>query len=257
MPRIKRTCPVCGKTYNGYPAQSRSDNQTLICPECGMQEAVMTALLADYSFARQFLSFDVVPTRAYKEQLDDIPHFEMCDLSIVYRIRLSEENFQLKSILITNDMLRNYGMSQAMLKKDTSENVSGRFPVVYQSLKGLFRDTLGITDECASSDPGDIMYAATVKSHVRGAGVLAYPDFFEKTAELLRGDFFVLPSSIHEVIVLKDTADFSANELVEMVRDINETVVSPVDRLIDNAYHYDHTNHIFETAVEYEKRKSL
>lgn len=35
-----RTCPLCGKTYEDYPAISRKDNETEICPECGIREAL-------------------------------------------------------------------------------------------------------------------------------------------------------------------------------------------------------------------------
>lgn len=34
------TCPVCGRDFTGYPALSRKDNETLICPECGQREAL-------------------------------------------------------------------------------------------------------------------------------------------------------------------------------------------------------------------------
>ena len=37
----KRECPLCGKTYTDYPALSRKDNVTEICPECGLEEALM------------------------------------------------------------------------------------------------------------------------------------------------------------------------------------------------------------------------
>lgn len=33
-------CPICGKQYFGYPALSRTDNKTLICPDCGVAEAI-------------------------------------------------------------------------------------------------------------------------------------------------------------------------------------------------------------------------
>ena len=35
-----RTCPRCGKAYDGYPALSRKDNVTEICPDCGREEAL-------------------------------------------------------------------------------------------------------------------------------------------------------------------------------------------------------------------------
>ena len=35
-------CPLCGKTYHGHPALSRTDNKTLICPDCGTRQALQT-----------------------------------------------------------------------------------------------------------------------------------------------------------------------------------------------------------------------
>ena len=39
---LTATCPKCGKVYVGRPALSRDDNQTLICPDCGVREALAT-----------------------------------------------------------------------------------------------------------------------------------------------------------------------------------------------------------------------
>ena len=38
----KRTCPLCKNTYYSYPAISRKDNKTEICPDCGIKEALLT-----------------------------------------------------------------------------------------------------------------------------------------------------------------------------------------------------------------------
>lgn len=35
-----RICPVCKKAYEGYPALSRTDSKTEICPNCGTLEAL-------------------------------------------------------------------------------------------------------------------------------------------------------------------------------------------------------------------------
>ena len=50
MKEVKsRVCPVCGKTYHDYPALSRKDNQTEICPECGIREALDDAGIAPWT----------------------------------------------------------------------------------------------------------------------------------------------------------------------------------------------------------------
>ena len=38
--RILRTCPICGREYSEYPALSRVDGLTPICPDCGTREAL-------------------------------------------------------------------------------------------------------------------------------------------------------------------------------------------------------------------------
>lgn len=47
------------------------------------------------------------------------------------------------------------------------------------------------------------MYVASVPDKISGAGVIAYQHFMNQAAERLGGNFFVLPSSIHEIILVK------------------------------------------------------
>ena len=35
-------CPLCGRLYHGHPALSRTDNETLICPDCGTRQALQS-----------------------------------------------------------------------------------------------------------------------------------------------------------------------------------------------------------------------
>ena len=65
----------------------------------------------------------------------------------------------------------------------------------------------------------------------------------------------MLPSSIHEVLLLPDDGKTDYHELAEMVQTINETQVAPVDRLSDNVYHYDKTDKVFELAEKTAGRK--
>lgn len=39
-PQISAVCPLCGENYNAPPALSRADGQSLICPDCGIREAL-------------------------------------------------------------------------------------------------------------------------------------------------------------------------------------------------------------------------
>ena len=63
------------------------------------------------------------------------------------------------------------------------------------------------------------------------------PDILQKSSELLQDDLLLLPSSVHELIVLRATgADY--RELKRIVREINDTVVDPEEILSDSVYKY-------------------
>lgn len=105
-------------------------------------------------------------------------------------------------------------------------------------------------------DPDEILFVAGVPDQTHGAAVIAYPNFFENAAEKLGGDYFIIPSSIHEVLLVKDTGEMNARDLAAMIREVNATEVAPEDVLTDHAYHYDSKEHIFESADKFEERQA-
>ena len=88
-------------------------------------------------------------------------------------------------------------------------------------------------------DPGFLpLYVGTNTSSHFGAGILAGgSEAFRRMASRIGTDeFFILPSSLHEVLLLEDEGQFDLRELLAMVREINAEVVAPQDRLTDNVY---------------------
>ena len=86
--------------------------------------------------------------------------------------------------------------------------------------------------------------------------MIAYPNFFEDAAEKLGGDFYVLPSSIHEVLLVRDNGEMTAKDLEAIVREVNATQVAPEEQLTDHVYHYDSKEHVFEMADKFEERQA-
>ena len=98
------------------------------------------------------------------------------------------------------------------------------------------------------------LFVATVPDKVQGASVLAYQNFMEQAAERVGGDFYVLPSSIHEILLVRDDGSMNRADLEDMVRTVNATEVQPEDILTDSVYHYDSKDKVFELAEKYEER---
>lgn len=102
--------------------------------------------------------------------------------------------------------------------------------------------------------PESPMWVATVEGGMNGASVTQLPDFLQEAAERLGGDYFVLPSSVHEVLFIRDDGSFEREALETMVKGVNATEVSEADFLSDSVYHYDSDDHIFEKATTFESR---
>ena len=95
------------------------------------------------------------------------------------------------------------------------------------------------------------IYVATVPDKVHGAGVLAYQDLMEQAAERAGGDFYILPSSLHEVLIVPDNGEMGLKDLEAMVKEVNATQVAPADKLTDSVYHYDSQAKIFELGEKF------
>ena len=97
-----------------------------------------------------------------------------------------------------------------------------------------------------------IMTVITNVQGINGAAAIFYPDQMDKIAEGLGGDYFILPSSVHETLVVPDDGKMSFLELRSMVTEINATMVNPSERLTDEVYHYDSKDKVFEKAATFD-----
>lgn len=82
------------------------------------------------------------------------------------------------------------------------------------------------------------LYYATNRSNEEGASVILIPEWMEQISQKMSGDYYIIPSSVHEVIILPVIAE-DINVLTKIVREINKEVVAPKDRLSNTVYRYD------------------
>ncbi len=211
--------------------------------------------ISDYNQIRNRLTVDLVGQDLNRDRLKDIPHFDMADLSVVYRIDLTDEMERMDgrtSVLVTNQLLERYGVSPEQLHQDAVENASRQEPAVVRSM-GMVLAGMDAMPPLKEEDIPPLL-VATNPSMTFGASVVAYPGFMEKAAEQFQGNFFILPSSVHEVLLLKDDGKADYRDLEAMVYQINRTEVEPQERLSDHVYHYDSREKVFELAEKYEAR---
>lgn len=215
--------------------------------------------LTSYEAMKNTLSVEVINAETNAELLSKIPHEQMEDMAVVYRFVVASDENGRSSILVTNNMIDMMGVSKEQLKEDALENAPKIRPAVIQGMTEIMLEMIpkeeaemfGIMDVM----PEEMMYVASVPDKNAGAGVMAYQGFMNEAAAKLGGDFYIIPSSLHEIILVPDQGNMDYRELETMVKEVNATEVSPEDKLSDSVYHYDSKEHIFELAEHYEERQ--
>lgn len=211
--------------------------------------------LQDYDQMKEKLSMEVVSAERNADLLEKVPHKDMEDMAVVYRFVLDSDSDGRGSILVTNQLMDNYGITAEQLHADALQYAPVIRPAVIQTMAETLLEMMGPeAKDMIPVLPDDPLFVATVPDKIQGAGVLAYQDFMEQAAERVGGDFFILPSSIHEILLVRDDGTFDINHLEDMVKQVNETEVAPEDLLTDSVYHYDSKEKIFELAEKYEER---
>lgn len=202
--------------------------------------------IIQYDKAKEYLGVQLVNTRANKKVLEDLTHREIEDLSLIPVIRFpTPEQDGYMSVKVTKRIQKEWGVSTDQIFEQAWNNeelpillgISG-YDSCWESGCNLF----GM--ESIDENSQYVMYALRNDRGLDGAAVIAYPGVVEKLGELFPKGYFVLPSSIHETLILPKGKEELYTEielkgLGRMVRDINQNHVRREEVLSDRIYEYD------------------
>ena len=207
--------------------------------------------LKDYESLCSNVMMEAVSREKNAEYLQNIPHFDMADLSIIYRLNVGRDrNHDIGVVTVDNQLLSSMGISQDQFQKDVFEKaLAGEPPILKPLAEVMDMNFIG-----EDSEPEGGLFLATNRDALYGASVIAIPGFLDQAAEKLGGNFYILPSSVHEVLFLRNDEAVDVRELESMVQEINAAIVSPEEQLSDRVYHYDSQEKVFELASDYEQR---
>ena len=219
------------------------------------KEGDVKAFITDYDQVKNYTFFRLVPGDS--PVLKEAPHRKIQDMALVVSVHLvnfSDENGK-SVVVVTKPLMEMYGVDENQLFADAEKNSISKEPIVFTPLVDMIKNLIENDEIPSPEDVGIVTYIATNKTGFHGAAVAAYPEFCEQAAEKLGGSFFMLPSSVHEFILIKDDGRQKAKDLNKMIRNVNETVLEPRDFLSNQCYHYDAKTKVLETGVKYDKDK--
>ena len=182
------------------------------------------------------------------EYLSDKPYTPIADLAAVYYIGIGFSDYGYGSVVINNQILESYKISVEELHAIALQNMQkdkARLLPMTDILKGLLSDTSDISDFEQTNVP---MFVLTNEEKINGASKLLDSITMDEVAKRIGTNFYILPSSIHETILVTAT-DCSISELEKMVMEVNETEVAAEEILSDHVYRYNYDSHCLEIAA--------
>ena len=137
---------------------------------------------------------------------------------------------------VTNDMAESWKIPKAELFQIALENTQKSDEVKFQSMNEVMSE---IMTGNAEEDFDSPMYVLTNKDTQYGATVALYPDVLKQISRQIGSDYYILPSSVHELLILrKKDCDITEKELRSMVREINQSIVEPEEILGNEVFEY-------------------
>lgn len=218
------------------------------------KEQDVKSFISDYEKVKDNTYLRLIPGDS--PILKSTPHRMIEDMALVVNVHLdsfSDEHGK-SCVVVTKPLMEMYGIDEAQLFADAEKNSLANEPMVFKPLLDMVKDLISNEDIPNPEDVGIVTYIATNQSGFQGAAVAGYPDFCEKAAEAIGGSFYMLPSSVHEFILIKDDGTPKAKDLNRMIKNVNETVLEPRDVLAAQCYHYDAKAKVLETGLNYAQR---
>lgn len=208
-----------------------------------IETSIDSSMFTDFDNVKNNLGIKLVNTKKNEKFLESVPHKEFLDLSVIYQVEVRiDENTG--SFTIRNELMNKYGITLDELHKEALDSMKNRKVV---TIIGMIEKIASLTMPAESFEKLKELNAFEIldngmiyisnETKILGATAILYEDTLKKLADIFKEDYYILPSSIHEVLAVKATGIY-VEDLKAMVKETNAEHVEPDEVLSDNVYHY-------------------
>lgn len=217
--------------------------QVWACYEkCRMNQSMSMDFFLDFGNARKRICYKLINYEKNQNLLKEVPHRKYLDLAVVYYYFLENEGFESATILIRNEHLKEWEQTEEELfraaKTNTTKLLQNDILHISEILSEFGTESFAEENSIRESS----MYICSNRARTFGATALMEPELLKEFAEQKGKNFFILPSSIHELIFLpfdcEEDFEDTADKYACMVRNVNETQLEEQEILSDHVYFY-------------------
>ena len=193
----------------------------------------------DFEKVRELIFYKLVNFEANKALLEDIPYTRHLDFAIIYCVYYKDDEIGSGSILIHNSHLEAWGCTTQDLAGLAEKNTPQLCPIAVSTMMNVLQECGADTEELSLCEETPVpMHIMTNEAKVSGAITILYQDALKNFADSIHSDVVILPSSVHEVILLPLQEEEGFQELRNMVYEVNRSQLAREDFLSDNIYLY-------------------
>lgn len=201
---------------------------------------INTAGLLQWDVIKRHIYAKLINAGWNKEGLGAVPHRRFLDLAVVYYIKLDGAEDGMMSMTIRNQYMELWGLDEGSLYQAAAANMRLNGRPCFEDIEAALRHMAPEGMMPLFNAGVDIrMYVLTNKDGVFGAAEILDSNTLRAIGGRLGDDFIVIPSSVHETIIVPAGAAPEYSELADMVCEINATHVSAEERLSNHIYRYD------------------
>lgn len=179
----------------------------------------------------------LVSLKMNQSLLESRPHRIIEDLAVTYHITVSGMVDGMASAAITNDILKNWNVTLEEVDAAATKNLQTMQRSTIKSMSEVLSTMMGLEDPVLDMDLG--LYVCSNESQVFGASCLLDKNFMSHVVEQYGedGQVTIIPSSVHEVLIVGNNFDKSA--LTSIIQDVNQNTVDIEYQLSQHPYVYD------------------
>lgn len=170
-----------------------------------------------------------------REKLDNCPYIRFFDLAICFRYLVKIDDNGIASAIISNSDLKKWEITMEELYQIALPNTRRLFPPIIKSMDEVLPDVMEYLDDGADIDK---LHILTNQQGVNGANGILYTDLIRDFAKERNSDVYILPSSVHELVLLCAGSE-EKEHLSELIKQVNKYIVTEAEYLSDNVFIYD------------------
>ncbi len=236
--------------YEEFKAGTELDSLAEKIMNCYEEQSMALDLDLDF-----FRDYDRVKDRIYyklasfeknKKFLKDAPHLRWNDLAVVFYYALEEDVVEGGSIVIKRQHMLMWKQNAESLYRLAERNTRRDMPALLVSMRELLMEMTGVRIRDEDTFP---MYVLTNRDKRFGAAAMLYSEGIGELAEQLGSDLLILPSSVHEVLLIPDDHSREYSFYRQMVGEVNRTQVEPEEVLSYGLYRYCRGNAKIEEII--------